>query len=162
MGGSRESVCTHKPPAESHSSPRGEEERGSLSCFPTLPCQLRLLAARLLRAAHAASRAAAGAGTGRSSPPDPSLLHPCAPVPCIPALLQSYGPALLYPCAPESTWCCIPTFLHPCILTALHPRTPTLLYPLQPCIPVPLHPCIRTPPNPYISVPLHPCLLSPL
>lgn len=154
MGGSRESVCTHKPPAESHSSPRGEEERGSLSCFPTLPCQLLLLAAGLLRAAHAASRAAAGAGTGRASPP--GLL---TAAPLFPALLQSYSPALLYPCAPEPTWLCIPTFLHPCILSPapMHPCTlvpPAILYPcatasLYPHVPESLHFCA--------PASLHPC-----
>lgn len=116
MGGSRESVCTHNPPAESHSSPRGEEERGSLSCFPTLPCQL------LLAGSHPAL------GGPRCLP---GRLR--GPTGTISTALGQRAPA------PEPLHPCTPAFPHPCTPAPLHPHI------LHPCIPTPLHPCTPQP-----------------
>lgn len=111
MGGSRESVCTHNPPAESHSSPRGEEERGSLSCFPTLPCQL------LLAGSHPAP------GGPRCLP---GRLR--GPTGTISAALGQRAPAPEppHPCIPASPHPCIPASPHPCIPAHHSPSSPTL------------------------------------
>lgn len=106
-----ESLCVLKTLLrEPQSSPRGEEERGSLSCFPTLRCQLRLAGSP--PAAHAASL------PRRLHPLLPRARKPLNPAPC------TLGSCTLGSCTlhPYTLQLCNPAALQPapCISAPLH------------------------------------------